>query len=85
MQYFFTDYEASNITLIQFYVMQAVLEMYPDRNPFEHVGLFDKVYGTDYIRKVFGKRYLVDDIIEYWNKDVEDFREMSKKYYLYRQ
>ncbi len=85
VQYFFTDYEASNITLIQFYVMQAVLEMYPDRNPFEHVGLFDKVCGTDYIRKVFGKRYLVDDIIEYWNKDVEDFREMSKKYYLYRQ
>jgi uncharacterized protein YbbC (DUF1343 family) len=41
------------------------------------------VCGTDYIRLTFGKNFLVSDIIEYWNKDVEHFRELSKKYYLY--
>ena len=66
--------------------MQAVAELYPDKKAFEVVegfGLFDKVCGTDYIRDQFSKRYLFDDIKEYWRKDENDFREKSKKYYIY--
>lgn len=86
VQYFFTDYEAAEITMTQFYVMQAVARLYPDKKPFDcasGVGLFDKVCGTDYIRKTFGVSYNVSDIINFWNKDVSDFRALSKKYYLY--
>lgn len=86
VQYFFTDYDAAEITLTQFYVMQAVVRLYPDRKPFEcatGIGLFDKVCGTDYIRKTFSVGYNVSDIVNFWNKDVEDFRSLSKKYYLY--
>ena len=87
VQYFFTDYEAAPVTLVQFYVMQAVAALYPDKKPFETatgVGLFDKVCGSDYIRKTFGQRYLVSDIIGWWQKDAAAFRDLSSAYYLYR-
>lgn len=87
VQYFFTDYEAAPVTLVQFYVMQAVAALYPDKRPFETatgVGLFDKVCGSDYIRKTFGQRYRVSDIIGWWQKDAEAFRDLSSAYYLYR-
>ena len=45
--------------------------------------MFDKVCGTKEIRERFIKRYLVEDIADYWNKDVEAFRARSAKYYLY--
>ena len=86
LQFFFTDYESARLTEVQFMVMQAVAELYPDKKPFEIIsgyGLFDKVCGTDFIRTEFSKRYLFDDIKAYWRKDEEAFRALSKKYYLY--
>lgn len=86
LQFFFTDYEKARVTETQFYVMQAVAELYPDKKAFEVVtgiGLFDKVCGTDFIRKEFSKRYKVEDIKEYWCKDEESFRALSQKFYLY--
>jgi uncharacterized protein YbbC (DUF1343 family) len=86
LQYFFTDYESARLTDTQFYVMQAVAELYPDKKAFEVIsgyGLFDKVCGTDYVRTEFKKRYNVTDIIEYWRKDEEDFRTLSQRYHIY--
>lgn len=86
LQYFFTDYEKARITETQFYVMQAVAELYPDKKAFEIIsgyGLFDKVCGTDYVRTEFKKQYNVTDILDYWRKDEEDFRELSQRYYIY--
>ncbi len=86
LQYFFTDYESARLTDTQFYVMQAVAELYPDKKAFEVIsgyGLFDKVCGTDYVRTEFKKRYNVTDIIEYWRKDEEDFRTLSQRYQMY--
>lgn len=88
VQFYYTDYEAADITLTQFYVMQAVNRLYPEHNPFEmskdRIGMFDKVCGTDYVRKNFSKRMEVSDIIDYWNKDVKKFKTLSKKYYIYK-
>ncbi|MBQ9722052.1 MAG: DUF1343 domain-containing protein [Bacteroidales bacterium] len=86
LQYFFTDYEKARVTETQFYVMQAVAELYPDKKAFEIIsgyGLFDKVCGTDYVRKEFSKRYKVADIRNYWRKDDAAFRELSQKYHIY--
>ena len=86
LQFFFTDYEKARITEVQFLVMQAVAELYPDKKAFDVVdgyGLFDKVCGTDYVRTEFSKRYNFDDIKEYWRKDEESFRELSQKYHIY--
>lgn len=86
VQYFFTDYENARVTETQFYVMQAVAELYPDRKAFSvanGVGLFDKVCGTDYVRTEFSKGYKVDDIKDYWRKDEEAFRTLSQRYHIY--
>lgn len=88
VQFYYTDYEAADITLTQFYVMQAMNRLYPEHNPFEmskdRIGMFDKVCGTDYVRRNFSKRMEVSDIIDYWNKDVKKFKTLSKKYYIYK-
>ncbi len=86
LQYFFTGYDEARVTETQFYVMQAVAELYPDKKAFEVIsgyGLFDKVCGTDYVRKEFSKRYKVADIMDYWRKDEDSFRELSQKYHIY--
>lgn len=88
VQFHYTDYAKAQITLTQFYVMQAVNRLYPEHNPFviskSRTGMFDKVCGTDYVRKTFSERLEVADIIDYWNKDVKDFKTLSKRYYLYK-
>lgn len=86
LQFFFTDYEKARLTEVQFMVMQAVAELYPDKKAFEIIsgyGLFDKVCGTDFIRTEFSKRYRFDDIKDYWRKDEAAFRALSQKYYMY--
>ncbi len=87
VQYFFTDYNAAQLTETQFYVLQALSRLYPDRKPFETAtscGAFDKVCGTKYVREVFGKRYNFEDLKPYWRGDVDAFKALSKKYWLYR-
>ena len=46
--------------------------------------MLDIVCGTDYVRTTFGKRLKVSDIVDFWNKDTEDFKTVSSKYYLYQ-
>ena len=86
LQFFFTDYEKARLTDTQFYVMQAVAELYPDKKAFEVIsgyGLFDKVCGTDYVRLQLSKGYKVADIQSYWRKDEDSFRALSQKYHIY--
>lgn len=86
VQFFFTDYAAASLSLTQFYVMQALQELFPDHNPFltkDRLRMFDLVCGTDYVRKEFGKRLEVEDILGRWTRDVDGFKTLSQKYYLY--
>jgi uncharacterized protein YbbC (DUF1343 family) len=45
--------------------------------------LFDKVCGTDYVRKQLSATYKVKDFIDYWRKDEDSFRILSQKYHIY--
>ena len=86
VQYYYTDYDAATITLTQFYVMQAIWELY-GKNPFalsaERIPMFNKVCGTDFVSTTFGQSLKVSDIADFWSKDVEAFRQLSAKYHLY--
>lgn len=89
VQPYITDPDAANLTLVQFYVMQELADMYPDHKTFDHANkkrfdMFDKVCGSDQIRIRFSKNHKVADIIDYWNKDADAFKAKSKKYYLYK-
>lgn len=86
VQYFFTDYQAASLTLVQFYVLQAIAALFPDHLPFTpstKCGAFDKVCGSDYVRTAFARRHLVSDIKDYWESDAAPFKEKSSRYYLY--
>ena len=87
VQIHFTDIEQADLMNLQFYFMQVHHQLYPDVDVFDQAqnrwSMFDKVNGTDQIRLKFGENYLVSDIEEYLNKDVQSFREKSKAYYLY--
>ena len=83
------DYKKANLAEIQFYIMQELNKLYPAKAVFanankDRFNMFDKVSGSDQIRLKFAKDHNFDDIKAYWNKDVESYRNLSKKYYLYR-
>lgn len=89
VEVYITDPEKAPLSLTQFYVMQELADMYPDHKPFEtcdqkRLSMFDKVTGSKEIRRRFGRNYRVDDIIDYWNKDVESFGRKSSQYHLYK-
>ena len=86
IEIYITDYSNINLIPIQFYFAQAVNELYGRNIISENEGrfdMFDKVLGTSKIRELFMQNLKVDDILPYLNKDVENFRRLSKKYYLY--
>ena len=85
VQFFFTDWLAAPVTLVQFYVMQAVNQLYPDHNPLplKSTRMLDIISGTDYVRTIFGERFKVEDILPFWTGDVDNFKALSAKYYLY--
>lgn len=90
VQFYVDDVPGSSLTLIQFYAMQELAKLYPEKRIFDtatdksRFDMFDKVCGTDKIRTLFSKNYQVSDMIDYWNKDADAFKEKAKKYYLYK-
>jgi len=83
------DYRKARLGEVQFYLMQELAKLYPDKAVFNNANkdrfnMFDKVSGSDQIRLIFVKNNSVADIIDYWNKDAKDYLKISKKYYLYR-
>jgi uncharacterized protein YbbC (DUF1343 family) len=89
VQFYFTDYKKVRITEIQFYVMQEMAALYPEKKCFgpeteKRYDMFDKVCGSDQIRLLMAKNMRADDMLPYWRKDEETFRKLSKRYYLYK-
>ncbi len=89
VEFYITDRDKAPITLIQFYVMQELADMYPDHKAMEtadpsRYSMFDKVTGSKEIRRRFARRHKVADILDYWNKDNESFAAKSAKYHLYK-
>ncbi len=87
VQIHFNDYTKAELMLLQYYFMQVHKELYPDTDIFKlgenRWSMFDKVSGSNEVRKRFMESYKVDDIRDYLNKDVESFRKKSQQYYLY--
>lgn len=89
VQVYLTDYKKVSLCEIQFYVIQEMYKLYPDHDIFnsekaDRLNMFDKVCGSKQIRLLFSKRHSWSDVKSYWDKDVNSFRVLSKKYYLYK-
>ncbi len=88
MQIYITDYNKINLTKVEFKMIEIAHKLYPKHeifkyNPKRH-NMFDKVVGSNKIRKAFEKNYLYSDIKQMWEQPAMEFKEKSKKYYLYQ-
>ena len=88
VQIHLTDPSTAPLSLMQFYIMQEAHRLWPDKNLFEicnpsRHSMFDKVCGTDEVRKKFTKAFRVSDISAMWNDDIPAFREQAGSYFLY--
>ena len=88
VQVHITDLKTIPLSLIQFYVLQELHVLYPEKNIFELCGenrlaMFDKVCGSDAIRLAFVKNFKVDDILEMWTQEVAPFKAKAEIYFIY--
>jgi uncharacterized protein YbbC (DUF1343 family) len=86
VQVHLTDPENAPLTLIQFYIMQEIHRLWPEKDLFadaSRLQMFDKVCGTDSVRLLFKKSYLVNDISEIWSRDIPAYRLKASGYFLY--
>jgi uncharacterized protein YbbC (DUF1343 family) len=88
VQIHITDFDKVELLDLQLYFLQVHHKLYPKKNIFDlatsvRIKMFDNVFGTDRIRKRLSQRFKVKDVKRYLMKDVESFRKISKKYYLY--
>lgn len=89
VQVHITSFELANLSFVQFYVLQECHKLWPGKNVFElcepaRLDMFDKVCGSDKVRKTFTQRFLVEDIRTIWMEDIENFKRVARKYFLYR-
>ena len=83
------DFQSVELMKIQFYFLQAVYELYPEKDLFEmatsgQVHAFDLALGSNKIREKFIQSHQVKDIVDLLNAGVAEFIARSKKYFLYQ-
>ena len=88
VQIHITDHKSVNLTDINLYIIEALISLYPDKNPFlladsSRNAMFDKVMGTDDVRKKLTSGVTASSIIASWEKEISEFMKMRKKYLLY--
>ncbi|MBM4174776.1 MAG: DUF1343 domain-containing protein [Ignavibacteria bacterium] len=88
VQVHITDYQKINLTSIQFYFLQELKKLYPEKDVFalakpDRIRMFDQATGWNKIREIFSKSYRYDDIKQIWENEAIDFRKKAAKYFLY--
>ena len=87
-QIIISDYNLVDLTKVQFHVLFALKDLYPEKNLFElssknEIGMFNKAIGTNNIVKYYNENLSIDEVLKLLDKDVANFKVISKKYYLY--
>lgn len=79
----------ADLTLIQFYILQELADLYPERavfrsyNDASRLRMFDKVVGTKKVRELFSKNHRVADILPLWQNSAAKFRKDTEPIRLY--
>lgn len=81
VQVHLTDPAVAPLTDVNFYFLQELKKCCPSLTL--DVSRLSNVCGSPYITSTFAKRFLFEDIKDYWYKDVEAFKALSATYYLY--
>jgi uncharacterized protein YbbC (DUF1343 family) len=87
-QIFISDPARAPLTAINFYAMEALkkvgdLDLLSETGRSNRFGMFDKINGTDAIRKALQSGTPVAEIAASWKPGEDAFRKQRKKYLLY--
>jgi uncharacterized protein YbbC (DUF1343 family) len=87
VQIYITDREHAELLPIQFHLLEILHGLYPEKDLIPpdapRLQMFDRVLGTDDIRKAFCARYKFNDIRALLSTGVQEFSKLSRKYWLY--
>jgi uncharacterized protein YbbC (DUF1343 family) len=89
VQIHITDERAVDLLGLQFLFMQVHQQLYPGKNPFlladsSRIRMFDKVMGTDKVRKMFTRRMSYEDLRGWFADEARAFTKRAEKYWLYK-
>ncbi len=87
VQLHLTDVTAFNSYSAGFYIMETVMKLYPEYDLFakkKRLKMFNKVLGCGWIAEDLGNRVPVSEIEKKWKKSLDDFKQIRKKYLLYK-
>ena len=88
VQIYIRDYSKVNLTKTQFYILDAIRKLYPGKDLIKSaterdMKVLNKIIGSNKVFELFETNNNLKKVFEYLDKDVQSFRELSKKYYLY--
>lgn len=88
VQVYVDDIQKARLTEVQFYVLEALHNLYPSKDIFgmctdKTKKSFDNVCGSNKIRLKMSERYKFDDVKDIWRDSESSWRRKSKKYHLY--
>ena len=83
-----TDRDRVELSVVQFSILEALYRLYPDWNIFgrakpDKIQMFDKVIGTDEVRKMLTNHGNVDDLLRQIDKERAQFMIKRERYLLY--
>jgi uncharacterized protein YbbC (DUF1343 family) len=89
VQVHITDKRKINSYEVGLYLLEEVIKMDKDNKiefvySEEYEYFLDALSGTDILRKRLGKELTAKEVLGEFKKDIKDFKEKSKKYYLYK-
>jgi uncharacterized protein YbbC (DUF1343 family) len=85
VQLILTDRRRAELSVIPFHIIDAVSKLKPDTKWFgnKRDDMFDKVCGTDRMRKMFLESRPLDEMLAFWREGVAEFAAKRAKYLLY--
>ena len=71
---------------VQVHILAAIQKLYPDQKIFDtvRIGMFDKAYGTDQIRRAVLSGKTAAEIIADWQAGLKKFIKIREKYLFYK-
>jgi uncharacterized protein YbbC (DUF1343 family) len=88
IQIYILDPIKANLTNTQFYIIEQMNALWPSHAVLnaatpDRISMFDKVMGTDQVRKAIVAGTPVQTIIDGWNKELQEFKVKRQRYLLY--
>ena len=88
VQLYLLDPAHTPLMQLQFLFMEIHHTLYPHHNPFSlaertRLQMFDKVVGTDRVRKTMERTMTLESILPILNEGVEEFVARARTYHLY--